>query len=184
MDKVAAEKRRSDRLWLTIPVRVRCVDSDGEAVELAGRAVSINRYGGRTIVPRELDWSRPIRLRRPIGNFEVEFRVVEPVNIQGHRWWEYGVECLDEKFNFWDIEFPPLGQNPGDEKALLDCGTCHTIALMSLAMVEYECLKTEGRTAKYCARCSSITQWWYAEKTMSNYKEPQYFRPWVESEAT
>src|SRR5690242_18905982 len=75
MNNAASEKRRSDRVWLTIPVRVRGVDSNGEAVELTALATGLNRYGGRIQVSRELDCARSIRLRKPIGNFEVELRV-------------------------------------------------------------------------------------------------------------
>lgn len=162
MNNAASEKRRSDRVWLTIPVRVRGVDSNGEAVELTALATGLNRYGGRIQVSRELDCARSIRLRKPIGNFEVEFRVVEPITTPGKSGWEYGVECRDEKLNFWDIEFRPHVEDAGDSKALLDCGMCHTTALMPLTISEIDRLRTNGMTVKYCAKCAAVTHWWYA----------------------
>jgi hypothetical protein len=180
MTQFAAERRRSDRLWLTIPVRVRCFDSNGEAVEIKGWVTCLNRFGGRIEVPRELDCSRPIRLRKPIGNFEVEFRVVEPINIRGDWGCVYGVECLDEKLNFWDIEFRPFEADAESAKALLDCGMCHTVALMPLEMPEIKRLRTDGKTPKYCAKCSSVTYWWYAERGVSRFQLPEDLRSWAE----
>jgi hypothetical protein len=172
MNNVAAEKRRSDRLWLTIPVRVRGVDSIGGAVEIKGWATSLNRHGGRIQVPQEMDWSRPVRLRKPIGNYEVEFRVVESIKARGSWGWEYGVECLDETLNFWDIEFGARGRDARGINALLDCGLCHTLALMPVTISEFDRLRTIGMTIKYCAKCSSVTHWWYAESSMPKHREP------------
>jgi hypothetical protein len=164
VNSVTANRRRSDRLWLTIPLHIEGMDSNGRAVEFAGRATNLNRHGGRIQVPQNLDRNQPIRLRSSMGSHESEFRVVETLAEPGENGFEVGVESLNEGENFWGIEFPANeGTDAAEAKVLLECRTCQTIALVPVAFLEIVTLSTISMVGLECRKCSALTFWHYAE---------------------
>lgn len=177
------DRRRSDRIWLTIPLRVEGVDSSGQIVGYPGRSMSLNRYGGRIKLSQEVDLGRPIHLWSPMGKTVAKFRVVETITTRADGCCECGVECLDQENNFWGIEFPSPEDNAEGAKALLDCGMCHTKALMPLAKPDIERLEMDGVTGKYCTKCSAMTHWWFAEMSSRGNREPEQARSSVEMRA-
>ena len=168
-----AERRRSDRIWLTLPVRAETVDSNGRTVEYSGRAVNLSRQGGRIEMPQTLDRGQLIRLRSPIGRQHADFRVVETITYQGEIGCECGVECLNECDSFWGIDFPHRVNNAADAKVLLECGMCHTIALKHLSLAETQGLIANDNLTSYCSKCSGATLWWYAEIRVPWNRQPE-----------
>jgi hypothetical protein len=164
MTTVIAERRRSNRLTLTIPLRVEVRDASGQTLECAGRATTLNRHGARIQLAQPLDCGQVVRVRSPIGHYEADFRVVEHIGSPGEQNGEYGVECLSHVENFWGIEFPDSNNNePADAKVLLECRMCHTIALQPLRLTEVEALWTMGIVGKPCHNCATDTPWRYAD---------------------
>lgn len=157
-----AERRRSDRLWMTIPLRMDALNSGGRTTEYEGRAISLNRYGARIQIPRPLDKGQAVRVKSPMGRYQAEFRVVEPIASMGEKCGEYGVECLDENNNFWGIEFPK-SDGPADARVLLECGICHNVALRPLTLSEVEALRSIGMVGLPCQTCVAVSPWRYAE---------------------
>src|SRR5690242_20672304 len=156
--------RRSDRLWLTIPLRVMGTDSSGQKFECSGRAINLNRYGGRLQVTQILEPGLRIRLRNPMGPCVAEFRVVETIPTDGEVACECGVECLNDEINFWGIEFPAVVEEKGHEaKVLLECRSCHTVAFVSLAFLEVATLSTINMVGLECPKCEDLTFWQFAE---------------------
>src|SRR5579862_4989611 len=164
MTSNAGERRRSDRLWLTVPLRFESVYSNGVSVELDGRALSLSRYGARIQYPLPLGKGQAVMVRSPIGRHEAEFRVVEPIVSSKEKDGEYGVECVDENENFWGIDFPTRVEGEqADAKALLECRVCHNMALVPLNLAEVEALRSNGKVGMSCTHCKTETPWSYAE---------------------
>ena len=158
------ERRRSDRLWLTIPLRVEGVDSGDHAFEYSGHARTLSRHGARIHIPRLLDEGQIVRLKSPMGHFESEFIVVNCAATAGDDGGEYGLECVDENENFWGIEFPSIGESMiAEASGLLECRICHKLALLALTLSEVEALRTIGLVGKFCHNCMAISPWRYAE---------------------
>ncbi|HEV2233809.1 MAG TPA: PilZ domain-containing protein [Terriglobia bacterium] len=158
----AAERRRSARLWMTIPLRMEGLDSSGRAMEYDGRAIGLNRYGARIQIPRPLDKGQAVRVKSPMGRYEAEFRVVESIASKGENGGEYGVACVDENNNFWGIEFPN-SDGPADARVLLECGICHNVALLPLTLSEVEALRSIGMVGLPCQTCAAVCPWRCAE---------------------
>jgi hypothetical protein len=158
----ASERRRSARLWMTIPLSVEGLDSGGRTMEYEGRAIGLNRYGARIQIPRSLDKGQAVRVKSPMGRCEAEFRVVEPIASRGEKGGEYGMECLNEKDNFWGIEFPK-SEGAADATVLLECGICHSVALLPLTLSEVEALRSIGMVGIPCHTCAAVSPWRYAE---------------------
>ncbi len=173
MTNATGERRRSDRIWLTIPLRAEVVDSNGRTVEYPGRAVNLSRHGGRIEMPQTLDRGQSIRLRSPLGRHEAEFRAVETIPYYGENGCECGVECLNKEDNFWGIEFPSHVDDAVDAKVLLECCMCHTIALKPLSLSETQALVANDTLSRYCTKCSGATLWWYAEIRVPWNRQPE-----------
>ncbi|HLY60585.1 MAG TPA: PilZ domain-containing protein [Terriglobia bacterium] len=177
------ERRRSDRLWVTFPLRVGGLDSHGQTVEYPGRAVNLNRHGGRIQIAQEIDPGQSIRVRSPIGRFEAEFRVVDTIASHRGQGCECGVERLNDEEDFWGIEFPSRGDEALDAKVLLECDTCHRISLVPLAFMEIETLRMIGMVGLDCPKCSEVTFWRYAEIRVPSNRESGHGQSLIEGQA-
>lgn len=168
------EKRRSDRLMLTIPLTVEGTDTRGNPFKDEGRTITLNRHGARIRLSRPLRTGQTITLTNLLGRRQAEFRVVGPVTPISDRGGEWGVEYLDMKENIWGIQFPPLSEAEAtDSKALLECRTCHSVALIRLSLVELEVLETSGILSKPCGHCEQTTPWGHAEKQVAMAGPPE-----------
>jgi len=164
---MVAEKRRSDRVMLTIPLEVRGTDSQGAQFKDEARTITLNRHGARIQIARPLRSGQNIVVANLAGRREAEFRVVGPVSPITEQGGEWGIECLDPKENIWGIQFPPTPDaEDANSKALLECRVCHGVALMRLSLVEVEVLETSGILSRPCVSCEEITPWGYAEKVV------------------
>jgi PilZ domain len=173
MNDSSSDKRRSDRLWLTLPLRVEVTDGNGQPVEYPGRAINLNRHGGRIQVPRELDPNQSLALHTPVGWYGTEFRVVETLTHSEHGC-ECGVECLHGENKIWGIEFPPIEKDMANEaRALLECRSCHTIALVPLAFLEVVTLRAINMVGLDCPKCSAVTFWQYADMRVPIQREAE-----------
>ena len=161
----AAERRRSARLWMTIPLRVEGVDSSDRTRAYEGRAIGLNRYGARIQISQPLDKGQAIRLRSPMGCYDADFRVVGLIGEAGEKGGDYGMECLDQKDNFWGILFP-VSDGAADARVLLECGICHSMALPPLTLAEVEALRAIGMVGAPCQNCVTVSPWKYAEWRM------------------
>ncbi len=160
----AIEKRRSDRLMLTIPLRAHGHDVQGQAFESSARTVDLNRYGARARVLHPLRAGQHVRLVNLVSQRGADFRVVRSLSSSPEKGGDYGMECLDDHENIWQIQFPsPTDGEAADAKALLECGMCHTRALTYLSVGELEILRTAGVVAKRCQTCDADSPWKYAE---------------------
>src|SRR5215831_9235411 len=69
------EKRRSQRVKLSIPLRVQGVDDAGTAYECEARTVDLNRHGARIQISRPLLGGQVIRVTNVANRREANFRV-------------------------------------------------------------------------------------------------------------
>lgn len=181
---MSAEKRRSDRVMLTIPLLIHGTDATGHAFKEDGRTVTLNRHGARIQTAFKLDSGQVVRLVNVLGRREAEFRVVGPVSPITEKGGEWGVECLNPVENIWGIRFPPPGEGEGPEpKALLECRKCHTVALIPLSLVEVEVLETSGIISHPCQSCEILTPWGYAEKQVAMAGPPEEAAMMAEAQA-
>jgi len=147
----------------TIPVRVRGTDPKGHPFEAGGRTITLNRHGARIQVSSPLRPGQIVRVINQNNEHEADFRVVGPLSPPTERVGEWGLECIDERQNIWDIHFPPPAEG-SDARALLECRKCHAVTLLPLSLVEVEVLETAGILTKHCEDCTTATPWGLLEK--------------------
>jgi len=166
------EKRRSDRVMLTIPLTLKGEDAKGVRFVADARTIILNRHGASIWTTQPLRGGQIIRVVNLLGRLEGNFRVVGPLSPLTEKGGEWGVEYTDGKENIWGIQFPPSAEK-SESKALLECRKCHSVALMQLSLVEVEVLETSGIISRPCVNCEVITPWGIAEKQVAMSSPPE-----------
>jgi hypothetical protein len=165
MKERSSEKRRSDRLMITLPLVVEGKDTKDQPFDNTARTTTVNRHGARIVTPRPLRAGQTITVTNLASRKKCQFRVVGPVSPATDRGGEWGIECLDPNKDIWGIQFPPvLASDEIQSKALLECQDCGTNALMRVSLIEVEVLETSGILTKPCTQCERETTWHLSEK--------------------
>jgi len=157
------ERRRSERLLLTVPIHVEGVDSTGEKFAEDTRTIVINREGARILLKRAVVAGAVLVVSAKTGRRKAKFRVIGPTQPKSGEGGEWGIECLGDNCDLWRIHFPPLQKEQGFGSALIECRRCHTASLSHLSMVEFEVLETSGLLVKECRKCERSTPWSYSK---------------------
>ena len=160
------EQRRSERLLITVPIRVEGMDRNGEKFTEETRTIVINRQGARIYLKRMVAAGALLLITTVVGRRSAKFRVVGPTEPPSDGGGEWGIECQDSNSNVWGIGFPPPAVVEGMCTALLECRRCHAVKLSHLSMVEHEVLGTSGLLVKECEACGRSTSWGYKEPSM------------------
>lgn len=162
---VTTERRRSNRLMLTLPLRAKGLDVRGDVFESTAHTVILSGNGAQVQIPSRLLGGQNIRLHNLVSRREGDFRVVAAVSSLTEVSDDYGVECLEPDEDIWQIQFlPSANGKAASARALLECRMCHSLVLDYLTIGELEVLRTASVVAKSCPRiCKAVTPWKYAE---------------------
>src|SRR5574337_262210 len=160
------DRRRSERLLLTIPIRVEGVDPKGQKFGENTRTLVISRQGARIQLKRPVKPGTTVQITTLVGNHQGTFRVVGPTKPMTSEGGEWGVDCVDEKSSIWGIGFPPPQRDEAQCAALLECRQCHTVNLTPLSLVEHDVLEASGLLTKNCNKCGRATSWGFTEQVV------------------
>lgn len=157
-----SRKRRSDRLMVSIPVRVSGVTETGEAFERSGHAVDVNRFGAQIQLEKAVQASPKVLLTNQENNLSGEFRIVKVLESSPAGETALGVEAVGHYPTFWGIDFPARPRKPSESRGLLECLKCRSATLHPLMLDEIEVLESGGSIKKPCTCCGSKTEWQFA----------------------
>ena len=157
------ERRRSERLLITIPIHVEGLDPRGEKFNEATRTLVINRQGARIYLKQKVEVGTPLTITTVMGHRKGKFRVVGPTQPPSGEGGEWGVACMESSSDIWGIGFPAPTSADGECTALLECRRCHSVKLLRLSLVEHEVLGNSGLLVKDCEVCGRSTSWTYKE---------------------
>jgi len=161
-----ADRRRSERLLITVPIRVEGLDREGMKFSEDSRTVVINRHGARIYLQRMVAAGAVLLVTTLVGHRSAKFRVVGPTQPPTGGGGEWGIECQESNSNIWGIGFPPSSAAEGACAALLECRRCHAVKLSQLSMIEHEVLSTSGLLVKECEACARSTAWSFREPSV------------------
>jgi hypothetical protein len=159
-------QRRTERIKLSIPIRVMCFGgSAGDFVEDT-HTLMVNRDGALIALKHRVAADDTIRIVN-LENFrEADFRVVGETRLESADFSGWGVECLERERTLWDIDFPPPLDPAGSTAgALLECLGCGKQGLLVLSLVEVDLLESAGTLQKLCDKCGQLSTWTYADVT-------------------
>jgi hypothetical protein len=104
------EKRRSERVKLSVPMIVTTKTLDDEQAQEVTCTITVNAHGGLFKLKMELQVGQPIILTNMKTNVEQRCRVVRVEHLPGP---EFGVAFEFESAapEFWPVDFPPADWN-------------------------------------------------------------------------
>ncbi len=154
------ERRRTERLFISIPIRVFGIDPVCGHFEEDTHTVIVNRFGASIVLCHGVDPNSTVRIINLENGLESNFRVVGKIRPLAGTSAVWGVECANERINFWGVEFPS-GQTfvRAAGCALLACKECHSRFFWPLTPMEMEILEMTGAIRNYCDQCGSRTIW-------------------------
>lgn len=101
-----ANRRRSERVRLQIPIVVMTESVDHEQMEEETQTVVVNAHGGLLKLEMEVLPGQPIVLKHPRSGVEAAARVVRVENPPGG-FIAVAFEFKEKSPHFWPVEFPP-----------------------------------------------------------------------------
>ena len=161
-----AGRRRSDRVFTLVPIRVSGVDDAGNPFEEETHTVNVNKHGGFISLSHSLSPGNIISIKNLRNGIQGEFRVVGPVRqVFGSRL-ELGVEAVDPEAQIWGLEFtpPPEVNQP---RVVIHCASCEKELLADVSSVQLEVLLATGMVSRHCDRCEQTTRWKPAEEVLT-----------------
>jgi PilZ domain-containing protein len=153
--------RQSDRVFLTIPIRVSCIRGRGEVFLEEGQTIDISRQGATIKLDGELFAGEIINVQRLDGiGQEVTARVVGRVarGSEGHL---FGLMILDSAIaSPWGIVFPAVADMDNAVlRALLRCVRCERTEVTYLGEFEADLLLCHHYISRLCEHCGGWTTW-------------------------
>ncbi|MBI1939996.1 MAG: PilZ domain-containing protein [Acidobacteria bacterium] len=159
------DRRRTERLLLTVPIRVIGFAAHGSGFTEDTHAIEVNRAGARIALKHRVAPDDSLRIVNLQNYNEADFRVVGKTRLAGGEAAEWGVECLDSGRNIWGIDFPPpLPDENSQAGALLQCQGCGKQALSVLSLMELTILESTDVLQRPCDVCAQHSPWVYADR--------------------
>ncbi|MGH9862680.1 MAG: PilZ domain-containing protein [Candidatus Acidiferrales bacterium] len=154
-------RRRSERLYLTIPIRVSGTDPRGRDFTEDCVSVDVSRHGSRIRLIHPLTVDDVIRIQNLknglVASFRVIGRVGEPNPDVAYADW--GVDGVDPAVTIWGVE---LKDNPTEDiasSALLRCSACLVVSSFLLTYTELGAVAASSFITRACPRCQRETLW-------------------------
>ena len=156
---LGAKARRSGRISKEVPILLFGSDIDGYIFTEETRTVVLSLHGAGIISRYRLMPEQELILRWKEAAKEAEVRVVGEVGQQGS-YHTYGVAFIDDKVNFWQLEFPPgPGQSERPAVLYLECGACGEPVELLNGDFEYDICAIHGGLTRFCKQCGMLTVW-------------------------
>jgi hypothetical protein len=158
--------RRSERVWLRIPIRVEGKDMLGAAIDETTYTLVVNRSGGLIVLDRSLQPGAQIRITNLTSHVSCSFEVVmrSADSLSGKP--EWGVKCLKPELEIWGVHFPPRSEQfpqPDLTHVLVECGVCVSREMAALAEEQYRWLVAHSSLPRHCTKCGIITEWRFTD---------------------
>jgi hypothetical protein len=157
-----AHRRSSERLQISIPVRV--LSFDLEHFETGGfsedtHTFLVSRSGASIALRGPVAAGDSLRIVNLASQSEADFRVVGALGTteDGSRVW--AVECQEHRDNFWGVECPPSSTEISEDAVSLQCRACGKRMKYPLTVMELEVLDSMGVFVLHCDPCGKATYW-------------------------
>jgi hypothetical protein len=151
--------RLTDRIALSIQIRVFGAEGEGRAFSEEGRTLEVSRHGAMIIANRNLTPLEEISIRRELTGKKAPAQIVGQVRKEPEGF-VYGVRFLDSSINLWDIDFLPLSESErAVGRTLLECAKCRLREVVYLEEFEAEVYYANRSIYHPCKRCLESTVW-------------------------
>lgn len=156
--------RRSNRIQMSIPIRVRGMSTANKFFDEQSSTDWISKHGVMTHLRSLVELDSEIHVTCLKSNVAGNFRVAW-INTRAQEGvYSVGLEIVDTEGDLWGIHFPTAGTE-GDAAAprvWLQCRRCGGSAEVPVPEAEVEYLSEGFLIAKHCESCKATTAWEYA----------------------
>jgi hypothetical protein len=152
-------RRRSDRVYRELAIRVAGTDAKGRGFMDETCTLVLSRYGAKILLKCTLFPNQELTVRCHETGRESLARVVGRIGGDEEGSY-YGIELLERESDIWGIEFPSADDaEMAAGRVLLACGSCHAQGLTYLDEFALEVLLANQRLSRLCKRCGETTLW-------------------------
>lgn len=152
-------RRRSDRVYRELAIRVSGADNEGQAFVEETCTLVLSRHGAKILLSRPLLPNQELTVHCHETGQQSLARVTGRIGGDDEGYY-YGVELLERQSDLWGIEFPSADDaEMAVGRLLLECGSCHAQELAYLDEFTLEVLLANQRLSRQCKRCGEITVW-------------------------
>ena len=109
-------RRRSQRVLMQVPVRIRGKDAQGKDFEEFTETLAINAHGALVLITARITSGSAVRIRHNKTEEEQECHVAFLGPVRGGRA-EIGLEFTAPRPTFWRVAFPPEDWTPRSPEA-------------------------------------------------------------------
>jgi hypothetical protein len=110
-EKLGAERRRSERVFLRVGIFVQGVTPDGRAFREKTHTLAVNAHGALISLPYDVRAGERITITHGVTEEQQTCRVVYTKPLEGNLR-AVGAEFLKPAPKFWRIDFPPEDWKP------------------------------------------------------------------------
>ena len=157
-----AAERRSDRVSMTLLLKISGKDNSGQEFSEPASTMLINRHGAVILFKRDLSAGQQVHVQRLApgeAQREGDARVVGQFGRQKTEYL-YGIEIVDPALDLWGVEFPPIAQSSeAVARMLLECSYCHRREVVYLNEMELRGFETNRGIARQCKTCGIPSIW-------------------------
>jgi hypothetical protein len=151
--------RRSGRISRAVPILLIGNDSEGTVFSEETHTVVLSQHGAGIVSKQRLIAEQELILREMATSREAEIRVVGEIAQQGSMH-TYGVVFVEQKLDFWQMEFPPAPLWEEQMGVLtLECCGCKGLVEITNGDFEYDICAIHGGLPRYCNECGLLTVW-------------------------
>ncbi len=152
-------KRRSDRIAMSIPIRVMGKDEWGQDFMSESRTVTLSRHGATIILKQGLKPDQDLKITLAKRSKEAAFRVVGRIGGESDGF-VYGVAQLDPNVDLWGIGFPPTSDDKRVVgRLLMECSQCKYQEIAYMNELEVQVFQANQELTRPCLKCRKATLW-------------------------
>ena len=154
--------RQSDRVSLQLQVEASWVDSSGGHFRLPAQTLLISRNGGVIRLAEKIFPGQEISLHRKLEGDQMKSaraRIMAEIDREPDGF-IYAVAILDQRMDFWEIEFPsPHKAEEALARMLMECSFCQRREVVYLNEMELKSFEVRRCVARLCKHCDSPSIW-------------------------
>jgi PilZ domain len=166
--------RQSDRVTLQLQVEASWADNAGVSEKQTAQTLLISRNGGVIRLKEKLYPGQEIVLNRKLEGDQTKTaraRIMAEIDVEPDGF-IYAVAILDQRMDFWEIEFPsPHRAEEALARMLMECSFCQRREVVYLNEMELKSFEVRRCVARLCKHCDSPSIWIEAQS------EPRFDEP-------
>jgi hypothetical protein len=154
--------RQSDRVTLRLQVEASWFGDGGTAVKQSAETLLVSRNGGVIRLQDKLPTGQELALQRKMEGDQVKSaraRIVAEIDRDSDGFL-YAFTILEQKVDFWDIEFPlPHKAEEALARLLMECSFCQRREVVYLNEMELKSFEIRKCVARICKPCDAPSIW-------------------------